>query len=110
MWFLNIEELDNGNDHGNDDNRSHQDDASEDQYVDLSKIKVDKWLDGGVLGPASISHHIYDPTGKYILVTTYRIGSSEGELLVLNAETNQVERILTMPARPHSLAYPGWNR
>ncbi len=78
---------------------------------DLSTIKTEKWLDTTGLGPASISHQKYDATGKYLLVTTYRYKdaspNSEGELLIVNADTLKVERVLTLPARPHGIAVPG---
>lgn len=95
MWFLNIETLNTAT-------------------PDLSTVLVDKWLDSNTWGPAmSISHHIYDPTGQYILVTEYGIGAagaSNGQLLFLNADTNLVEKQMPMPPRAHSLAYPGFNR
>lgn len=71
-------------------------------------------MDASGLGPGSISHQKYDPTGKYLLVTTYRHKStspnSEGELLVVNAASLQVERTLSLPARPHGIAFPGSGR
>ncbi|MBE0429650.1 MAG: hypothetical protein IBX61_07230 [Thermoleophilia bacterium] len=95
MWFLNIETLNTPS-------------------PDLSTILVDKYLDSNDWGPAmSISHHIYDPTGQYILVTTYGIGAAgpdPGGLLFLNADTNVVDKQMEMPPRAHSLAYPGHNR
>ncbi|MBI2865331.1 MAG: hypothetical protein HYX94_12300 [Chloroflexi bacterium] len=81
---------------------------------DFSTIKTEKWLDASGLGPGSTSHHKYDPSGKYILVTTYRhkdgSANSEGELLVVNSSSLKVERILTLPARAHAIAVPGHNR
>ncbi|RJQ46791.1 MAG: hypothetical protein C4534_02225 [Gaiellales bacterium] len=95
MWFVNIETLNTAT-------------------PDLSTITVDKYLDSTAWGPAmSISHHIYDPTGQYIMVTLYGIGPAAGDdgaLLFLNADTNLVEKQIPMPPRAHSLAYPGFNR
>lgn len=95
MWFVNIETLNSAS-------------------PDLSTIKVDKYLDSTAWGTAmSISHHIYDPTGQYIMVTEYGIGAAgglNGQLLFLNADTNLVEKQIPMPPRAHSLAYPGNNR
>jgi hypothetical protein len=95
MWFLNIATLNTAT-------------------PDLGTVTVDKYLDSTTWGPAmSISHHIYDPTGQYILVTEYGIGAGgalPGNLLFLNADTNLVEKQIQMPPRAHSLAYPGFNR
>ncbi|MBI2854050.1 MAG: hypothetical protein HYX87_03905 [Chloroflexi bacterium] len=77
-------------------------------------MKIEKYLDAAKVGPASISHQKYDATGKYLLVTTYRLASaspnSEGELLIVNTSNLKVERILTLPARPHGIAVPAANR
>ncbi|MHB0916046.1 MAG: hypothetical protein ACYC5A_09740 [Thermoleophilia bacterium] len=95
MWFLNIETLNTAT-------------------PDLSTVGVDKWLDSTDWGiEMSISHHIYDPTGQYILVTGYGIGTNSagpGVLYWLNADTNQVDKQMPMPPRAHSLAYAGENR
>ncbi len=81
---------------------------------DLSTVKTEKWLDASGLGPASISHQVYDPSGKTILVTTYRhkdgSPNGEGQLLFVNADTLKVERTLEMPTRVHAIAFPGHNR
>jgi len=81
---------------------------------DFATIKTEKWLDAATLGPAGISHQKYDASGKHLLVTTYRHASvspnSEGELLIVDAASLKVERILTLPARPHAIAVPGANR
>ena len=81
---------------------------------DLSAVKTEKWLDAGTLGPANISHQMYDPTGKYVLVTTYRhkdaSPNGEGELLIVNSASLKVERVLSLPARPHGIAIPGYGR
>lgn len=95
MWFLNIETLNTAT-------------------PDLATVRVDKYLDSTAWGPAmSISHHIYDPTGQFIMVTEYGIGAGgplPGALLFLDADTNQVVKQFPMPPRAHSLAYPGFNR
>lgn len=81
---------------------------------DLSTLKTEKWLDASGLGPASISHEKYAPSGKTILVTTYRhkdgSPNGEGQLLFVNADTLKVERTLDMPTRVHAIAFPGHNR
>lgn len=81
---------------------------------DFSTIQTDKWLDASGFGPASISHQMYDPTGKYLLVTTYRHSDAspngEGELLVVNADSLEVERVLPLPARPHGISVAGIGR
>jgi DNA-binding beta-propeller fold protein YncE len=58
------------------------------------------------------SHQIYTPDGKHILHTSYRsyTGLSQGELVVINAGTFEVEKILPLAERPHGLAYAGDNR
>ena len=81
---------------------------------DFSTLQTEKWLDASGLGPAAISHQKYDSTGKYILVTTYRhkdaSPNNEGELLVVNAASLKVERVISLPARPHGIAIAGHNR
>jgi hypothetical protein len=91
LWFLNIDTLKN-------------------PTPDLSTIKVDKWMDAGVWGPDDISHQIYDPTGGYLMVSTYSRVNSQGGLRFLNADTNVVEKSILLPPSAHSLAFPGQNR
>ena len=82
--------------------------------LEAATIKTEKWLDANGFGPASISHQMYDPTGKYLLVTTYRHSDAspngEGELLIVNAASLKVERVLPLPARPHGIAAAGIGR
>lgn len=81
---------------------------------DTSTIRTEKWLDASGIGPASISHQMYDPTGKYLLVTTYRhtdvSPNGEGELLIVNADSLEIERVLPLPARPHGISVAGVGR
>lgn len=81
---------------------------------DYSSIGIEKFLNAADLGPASISHQKYDPSGKYILVTTYRLKDisevQEGELLIVNADSLKVERIIPLPSRPHGIAFAGIGR
>ncbi len=81
---------------------------------DLSAIKTEKWLDAAGLGPASISHQVYSPNGKQILVTTYLhkdvSAKGEGKLLIVDSSSLKVQSVLDLPTRPHAIAYPGHNR
>lgn len=78
---------------------------------DMSLITVAHELDMLDQGPARASHQNYTRDGKHILVTTTRVNTvRQGELLVLNADTLLIEKILPMPDNPHGIAYPGDNR
>lgn len=76
----------------------------------MSLIRVDNWVDVNTLGPNDVSHQIYDPTGEYLMITTWRKSDGAGNLLFLNVDTNLVEKSIAMPPSPHALAYPGFNR
>jgi DNA-binding beta-propeller fold protein YncE len=78
---------------------------------DMTALTLEKWFDATLLGAPSISHQNYDPSGKHIMVTTYRAAPlSQGEFLVLNADTLVLEKEMALAENPHGIAYPGDNR
>lgn len=92
LYFINIATLDTAN-------------------PDMSALTLEKSFDATSLGAPAISHENYDPSGKHIMVTTYRAGpGSQGELLVLNADTLALEKQMAIAQNPHGIAYPGDNR
>lgn len=92
LYFINISTLDTAN-------------------PDMSALTLDKSFDATSLGAPTISHENYDPSGKHIMVTTYRAApGSQGELLILNADTLALEKEMPLAENPHGIAYPGDNR
>ncbi|MDR0601338.1 MAG: hypothetical protein LBG42_03070, partial [Treponema sp.] len=81
---------------------------------DPDAIEVIGYLNGKDLGYAAtspMSHQIYDPTGKYLFVTTIQLGNgNKGELVVLDGNSRKVLARIELPAHPHGLALPGYGR
>jgi len=81
---------------------------------DLATVKTEKWLEAGGLTPSSISHHMYEPDGDYLLISLYlHQGVSpkrEGALVFVDASTLEIKRVLHLPPRPHSIAVAGHQR
>jgi len=85
--------------------------------VDPESIKVTGYLDGKELGYADnspMSHQIYDPSGKYLFVTTIQMDHTQfknkGELVVLDGTTKKVLGRVDLPTHPHGLSLPGYGR
>lgn len=94
------------------------------RYIDIStlntanpdpeSIKVTGYLDGKDLGYSALapmSHQIYDPSGKYLFVTTIQMDhKNKGELVVLDGTSKAVLARIDLPTHPHGLALPGYGR
>lgn len=87
--FVNVETLDTAN-------------------PDMTALTLEKTFDASPLGVTGASHVQYTKDGKHIMLTANGFG--QGMLYVLNADTLELERQLTIEDSPHALAYPGDNR
>jgi DNA-binding beta-propeller fold protein YncE len=87
-------------------------DALSSASPDYSTVKVAKTIDSGSWGYNAINHQAYDPSGTYILITTSQGSgsSSEGKVVIVDAETLEEKASLTVGSSPHGINVPGHGR
>jgi DNA-binding beta-propeller fold protein YncE len=75
---------------------------------DPNLIVVEKTIDSGSWGYGGISHQAYDPSGKYIIITTSKDGN--GKAVIVDAGTLVQKADITVGKVPHGITVPGHGR